>query len=195
MSEEGAAKPRRLIWLDLETTGLDPRHNATLEIAAFVADFERPFELRHLYSAVLWNHDPTTQVMSIVDPFVQEMHTKNGLWKECVQSKLFNCDVDEVICLLLSDEFEYILAGSSIHFDHEFIKVDFPKFAAKLSHRHYDVSALKLFAQSLGMPPFPKDEAAHRAAADVMESVEHAKVVHKWLYEEPARDQLFTFLD
>jgi len=67
-----------------------------------------------------------------------------------------------------------------VHFDHGFLRVHMPKLAARFSHRHYDVSAVKLFCQSLGMPKPPKAE-AHRAAADVRESIEHAKACADWL--------------
>ncbi len=75
-----------------------------------------------------------------------------------------------------------MLAGSSIHFDHAFLAVHMPRFAARLSHRHYDVSAIKLFCQSLGADKFPKAE-AHRAKDDIAESIAHAKACAEWLYD------------
>ena len=55
-----------------------------------------------------------------------------------------------------------------------------PRLAARFSHRHYDVSAVKLFCRSLGMPKPPKAE-AHRATADVLESIAHARLCAEWL--------------
>ena len=176
----------KLIWLDIETTGLDPRQDVILEIAAFEADISKPFEVLPLYERVL-SFPPATAAMAKVDPFVKEMHTKNGLWDACAASRLGSATVDkelETILIMLQSETDPdnkpVLAGSSIHFDHSFLSVHLPYTAARLSHRHYDVSAVKMFAQSLGMPKFPKGDAAHRAKDDVLVAIAHAKACAMW---------------
>jgi oligoribonuclease (3'-5' exoribonuclease) len=73
-----------------------------------------------------------------------------------------------------------VLAGSTVSFDLEFVRNTMPRLAARLSHRVYDVSAVKLFCRSLGMPALPKQE-QHRAAADVLESIAHARACAEWL--------------
>ena len=174
-----------LLWLDLETTGLEPQTETILEVATFTAPLEKPFELTPLYEAVI---ACPPSVKAGVNTIVRGMHTENGLWEACEKSNLRLRDVDSLddrslfmkLRALYHGE-KFILAGSSIHFDHAFIEAHWPSVASLLSHRHYDVSAVKLFAQSLGMPKLPKAE-AHRAAADVMESVAHAKAVARWLF-------------
>lgn len=163
----------KLIWLDLETTGLNPETDVILEVAAFEAELTKPFDAHKIYDTVL--EFPAAKANSLT-PFILGMHT--DLLKACAVSRVTvkNAELDLMRRL---PEREYTLAGSSVHFDHGFIRKHMPTLNKRLSHRHYDVSAVKLFAQSLGMPKFPKAE-AHRAAADVMESIAHAKTCAEW---------------
>ena len=174
----------QLVWIDLETSGLRPDQDVVLEIAVSLADLSSPFDARPAYHAVLYARPAKT-----LDPKVLEMHTKNGLFAECAGPGArsdFDRIEEELLALVpdVDDPNEKpVLAGSSVHFDHEFLKDEFPKFAARLSHRHYDVSAVKLFCRSLGMPKLPRAE-AHRAKDDVLESIAHARLCAGWLAEE-----------
>ena len=170
----------KLLWLDLETTGLDPRACEVLEVAVMQADLATPFVVTSLHHSVIkhggWG----------LSSFILDMHTKNGLLAECAWSDgaLNIEEADAALAALVpqaaSREDLPVLAGSSIHFDHDFIRVHLPEFAKRLSHRHYDVSAVKLFCESIGMPPLPKAE-AHRAQADVLESIDHARQCAAWV--------------
>jgi oligoribonuclease len=175
----------KLLWLDLETTGLNPREDDVLEVAYAFADLKTPFEIT-----------PTVPGSSLIkyrwlpaywDPFVRDMHTKNGLIAELELDGLNTRGAAEVERKLLGlvpeepdREERTVLAGSTVSFDLEFLRCTMPTLASRLSHRVYDVSAVKLFCRSLGMPKLPKQE-AHRATADVLESIEHAKACAEWL--------------
>lgn len=179
----------KLLWLDLETTGLDPCECKVLEIVVMQAELERPFTATPLYSAVIW-HDGTG-----LSDFILDMHTKNRLLAECAASFISTRDADAALSTLVPQEERAnmpVLAGSSIHFDHDFIQVHLPRFAKCLSHRHYDVSAVKLFCQSIGMPPLPKVE-AHRAQADVLESIDHARRCAEWVIDLLGRNRASGF--
>lgn len=173
----------KLVWLDLETTGLDPTKDRILEVAVSMASFDDPFTVKETYQCVVAlskeNH-------ASLDPYILDMHTKNGLLAECEKATASIAGVElELLDLIPSaadKEDAPVLAGSSIHFDRAFIKQWMPQLYKRLSHRLYDVSALKLFCQSMGMPKSPKAE-AHRAADDIVESMEHAKACKDWLKE------------
>ena len=180
----------KLIWLDLETTGLNPETDAILEVAAFEATLERPFDVRPLYECVLGfpaSYPP-------LHPIVQKMHTKNGLFAACAESvvSVKSAEVD-LLHRIPRDEDLAVLAGSCIHFDHSFIRAKMPELNARLSHRHYDVSAVSLFARSLGMPKLPKTE-AHRAAADILASIGQARAVAQWFHRMTGTQALSGFV-
>lgn len=181
----------KLLWLDLETTGLDPLTDEILEVAAFEADLLAPTEAKEIYHAVLGIQRPVADL----SPFILNMHTKNGLLKECLESTKWVVEADHELAALvpsvLDKEERTVLAGSSIHFDMGFLKVHMPELASHLSHRLYDISAMKLVARSLGRPHVLPDP-AHRAKADVLASIEDTRRLFAWLKTEcgknPFRD-------
>jgi oligoribonuclease (3'-5' exoribonuclease) len=179
----------RLYWLDLETTSLDPSTGSILEVAVAVSLLERPFDVTDAMSVVL-RYPSVVDGAPDLDPVVLDMHTKNGLFVECRYSLLGVADVEEELLKLVPEvadrEDMPTLAGSSVHFDHAFLRAKMPRLAARFSHRHYDVSAVKLFCRSLGMPKIPKAE-AHRAKDDVLESITHARYCTEWLMREGLR--------
>jgi oligoribonuclease len=174
----------KLVWLDLETEGLTASSCAILEIAVSIADLAAPFDAVPAYHAVLQMDPITIRALQASNPYVHEMHTKSGLFAACAASRVYLPEVKRAlmgIIPVVEDRDEMpTLAGSSVHFDHGFLRHWMPQLSERLSHRHYDVSAVKLFCQSLGMPKPPKAE-AHRAKDDVLESIRHAEECASWL--------------
>lgn len=186
-----------LCALDLETGGLNEQGDQVLEVHArfgvvTVTDGWVPSEFS--LSRVL----PLIDDVRAWHPAVVEMHTKNGLLVESVAARkdenqandfasaFYRCDAD-LHKLALSfrqsmggdDKTKITLLGNSVHFDLRFVKRVFPDFARLLSHRAFDVTAIRLFCQSLGMPK-PEGEPAHRAEADVGESLRLLADFRKW---------------
>jgi oligoribonuclease len=172
----------KLYWLDLETTGLNPAVHQILEVGVSIADFDTPFEATPIYHAVLTFAFRDLQKL---DPFIIDMHGNNGLLAECFQPAAKDVlkaeyELLDLIPPGITKEEMPILAGASIHFDREFLNLYMPMLASRFSHRHYDVSAIKLFCQSLGMPKLPKGE-SHRVKEDILETIQHAKTCRDWL--------------
>jgi oligoribonuclease len=186
----------KLYWVDVETTGLDPNKDALLEIAVVEATLDRPFDYRFPWafrdSRVFRFHG------AIDDPVVLDMHTRSGLLAECERSTHTVADAEEELLALVpvvADREEMpVLAGSSVHFDRGFLRVHMPRLWARFSYRVYDVTAIKFFCRSLGMPPLPKT-GAHRASADLLESIRHARECVEWLRHHMVREHLQPLLE
>lgn len=165
----------KYLWIDLETTGLDPLRDVILECAAVITgpDLE-PIERLH---AVLHVASPQ------MSDFVREMHTKNGLLDEVRAARLNVLDLDE--CLIgIIDGYGWadgkpIIAGSTISFDRSFLRPHCPDTHILLHYRQLDVSSCMMLCNDLGAK-FPKAE-AHRAMPDILESIENAKRVRAML--------------
>ena len=180
----------RIYWIDLETTGLDPQKDQILEMAIAESTLEDPLNTKVIFDRVF-----ALPSFAELSPFIVDMHTKNGLLADCAKAEQFAIDVEAELLELIpaaegiNEETGrpdlHALAGNSVHFDLGFLRAHLPKFAKRFSHRLYDVSAVGLFCRSLGMPKFKKAE-AHRAAADVAESIEMARSCAQWLRKVPA---------
>lgn len=177
----------KLFWLDFESTGLDPHKDKPLEIAVSVADFYDPFNATPVYQAVM---PLAPWLPSDLRPVVQEMHTKSGLLIDCAswQAKQVDQVEDELLRIVpvCPRDVMPVLGGSSIRFDWHFMQVHMPRLAARFEFREndvrtYDVSELKRFCQSWGMPKLEKKIEAHRAASDILESIDHGKQCLEWL--------------
>jgi len=171
---------KRLLWIDLETSGLDPEGDQILEVAATAAPYDDPFTVGPMYHTVL-----RLKNSSQFSTEVKRMHNKNGLFAEARESRVNINAVERHLMTMVPDANEKeddlsILAGSSVHFDHGFIRCHMPVLAMRLSHRYYDVSAIKMFCETLGMKPLAKKK-AHRAEKDIIESIEHAKHCQEWI--------------
>lgn len=193
--------PQKLLWLDIETTGLDSTKDVILEVAAYVTPFNdmfaRPQSEEEIVHKVIRFAD-----WSAVDPLVTAMHAKSGLVADCVQSYLARDHAQAALIRLLgfdpdatqrmpSDSDALIpLAGSTVHFDLAFIKRQMPRLAMYLSHRVLDASGLRLYCYSLGMPEMPKFESAHRAKQDIFASSALAETCHAWLQESRCGEKL-----
>jgi hypothetical protein len=75
-----------IVFLDTETTGLDPTKSALLELAFVVTDEA----LTPLAQAeYIWPNDtPIQDLHAAADPKVQKMHTDNGLWFAAYQEQI-----------------------------------------------------------------------------------------------------------
>lgn len=166
-----SVKPTKLLWVDLEMTGLDPERDVILEVAVEITDFE--FSTLASYEArVQQDHD-----------IVVERMQKNSWWQEypANRDQFINGlagakpsqQVEQELIALVNEHFgtePAVLAGNSIHNDRNFIKQWWPALDLKLHYRMLDVSSFKVLMQGKYGVDFEKKE-VHRAFDDIQASI------------------------
>jgi oligoribonuclease len=161
-----------LLWVDTETTGLDPDKDALLEVALVVTT--NTLEVCWEDSWVL----PFEQGNIAIDPYVQKMHEKNGLWKACLnQHSGHPADVQHEIireARVWTEPGTVPMCGSTIGFDRAFLKKHMPDLEKHFHYRNLDVSSFGELAMRLYPEAYanrPKADGNHRALSDVQGSI------------------------
>lgn len=178
------AVPTKLLWVDLEMTGLDPEHDVILEIAAEVTDFN--FKTLASYEAIV------RQPREVVVDRMQ----KNIWWAdfpanrdEFIQKVQQGKDphvVEQELVAIIEQHFgnePAVLAGNSIHNDRNFIKRWWPALDLKLHYRMLDVSSLKIVMQGKYGVMYEKKE-VHRAFDDIQASIAELQHYLEWLQHD-----------
>jgi oligoribonuclease len=164
----------RLVWLDLEMTGLDIRRHVIVEIAALVTDSA----LEPLDAGIdVIVHQPP-EALAEMDDYVRTMHTKSALIPAIEASTTPLTEAGEQVL-------EYIRAhvpepgtapmcGNSIGVDRRFLDAQLPELDQYLHYRSIDVSSFKELCRRWYPAAYkkrPGKTEKHRALADVEESI------------------------
>ena len=166
-------RSKRILWVDLEMTGLDPNKDRILEIGAIVTDWN--FKEIATYEAAVrvsprllgrrmkvgkdfWDANPIVR-----DQLVHQNKTARS-----------GRTVENEILAFIGEYFEagvpVLLAGNSIHQDRRFIVSQWPRLDARLHYRMLDVTAWKVVFEGKYRKKFAKPE-EHRAIGDIRGSI------------------------
>ena len=179
------ARPTKLLWVDLEMTGLDSTKDVILEVAAEITDFDfktldsyearvrqkKELVVERMQKNIWWKDYPENR-----DEFVQKLNEAKASDK-----------VEQEMLALVEKHFgrePAILAGNSIHNDRLFIKQWWPALDLKLHYRMLDVSTLKILFQGKYGVDFEKKE-VHRAFDDIQASIAELQYYLDWFKKNP----------
>ena len=181
-------QPTKLLWVDLEMTGLDPEVHRILEVGAFITDFSFKKIPDSNFHAIVFQSDATLDAASDVS---KKMGTLNGLNDQVRSQGRPEADVQREFAALIRHHFgdePATLAGNSIHQDRRFIRKWWPEVDALLHYRMLDVSSLKVYMQGKYGLDFEKKE-THRALGDIEESIAEWEYYMEWLKSHGSQDR------
>ncbi|MEZ4871642.1 MAG: oligoribonuclease [Bdellovibrionales bacterium] len=166
----------KLLWIDMEMTGLDVEIEVPIEVAAVVTDMQLN-QLGTPYHAVIRQPDDFIENM---DDWNKTHHSQSGLLDRIPKGKQPDL-VEKELCQFIDDHFDgqkAILCGNSIFQDRKFIDKYMPKVSDRLHYRLLDVTSWKIIMENCFDVSHDKKD-AHRATDDIFESIEELKTYLK----------------
>jgi oligoribonuclease len=191
---------KRIIWLDLETSGLDFEASQVVEFGMQVTDLdlkELGAPIEKILPPTIWQWEAITSNGEIF-----EMFSKNGLHDQIAsgysapsdeQRKESTDDFDDFLVDYLGafgEPGDFILAGSGVsHFDRRFLEREFPEFNSWLFYASLDIGvlrrSLRIFGGERFLPDVPESSnselKAHRALDDALAHLKEAQAFRRLL--------------
>ena len=166
----------RLIWIDLEMTGLKPETDRIIEMALVVTDAD----LVTVAEAPVWVVRQDDATLAGMDAWNQGTHARSGLIDRVKASTLAEVDVEAAALAFLREHVPprtSPMCGNSICQDRRFLARWMPALEDYFHYRNLDVSTLKELARRWA-PDVAKafsKESKHTALADVYEAIDELR--------------------
>jgi len=171
-----AQDANRLIWIDMEMTGLKPDADRIIEVALVITDQQLNVVVEGPVQVVHQSDD----VLDAMDSWNKGTHGRSGLIDKVKGASASEAEVE-------SDLLRFVAAfvppnsspmcGNSVCQDRRFLARYMPILEAHFHYRNLDVSTLKELARRWKpeiMPGLSK-QSKHEALADIYESIEELK--------------------
>lgn len=164
----------RLVWIDLEMTGLDPSRHKIVEIAVLITDSE----LNLIDDGIdLVIHASDTD-LAAMDDYVRKMHTRSGLLEQIAVSTLTIEVASKLVMRYIRERVTKPrtapVCGNSIGMDRRFMAAYLLEIDEYLHYRSIDVSSFKELCRRWYPDEFrgrPGKSESHRALDDIKESI------------------------
>jgi oligoribonuclease len=166
----------RLLWVDMEMSGLNPDTDHVLELAMVVTDTD----LRVVAEAPVIAIHQDDAVLDRMDDWNRTTHARSGLTVRVRESRLHEAVAERQ---MLDWAARYVpagrspMCGNSICQDRRFMARWMPRLEAFFHYRNLDVSTLKELARRWNPQVYRSFEkkSRHEALADIYESIAELK--------------------
>ncbi|HUH36681.1 MAG TPA: oligoribonuclease [Spongiibacteraceae bacterium] len=162
----------RLIWIDLEMTGLDPQRDHIIEIATIVTDSD----LNTLAEGPVLAVHHSEAVMAGMDEWNTRQHGQSGLTARVRDSRITVREAEQQTLAFLRQHIDSgvsPMCGNSICQDRRFLAREMPELERYFHYRNLDVSTLKELARRWRPDVLAgvKKSDAHLALDDIRDSI------------------------
>jgi oligoribonuclease len=170
----------RLIWIDLEMTGLKPDADRIIEVALVITDHA----LETVAQAPVFVVHQDDAALDAMDSWNKSTHGRSGLIDKVKASAMTEGDVERAALDFLREHIPAKaspMCGNTICQDRRFLARFMPALEDWFHYRNLDVSTLKELVRRWkpeAMKGFAK-EGKHEALADIVESIEELKYYRK----------------
>lgn len=169
-------KDQRLVWLDMEMTGLDPTKERIIEVAVVVTEADLTVVAE---GQVLVIHQ-SDALLDAMDNWNKGTHGRSGLIDKVKAATLTEPEAEDILLEFLKQHVpagKSPLCGNTISQDRRFMHLYMPRFEQFFHYRNLDVSTLKELALRW-KPEVAKSfikQSKHEALADIYESIDELK--------------------
>jgi oligoribonuclease len=166
----------RLVWIDLEMTGLDPERDRIIEIATLVTDSALEVVAEGPVIAI---SQPEAQ-LALMDDWNRSTHGGSGLLQRVRDSRVGEAEAERATLEFLSLHAAAgasPMCGNSICQDRRFLARYMPALERFFHYRNLDVSTLKELARRWAPSVLAgvKKKSSHLALDDIRESVDELR--------------------
>jgi len=168
-------KSQRMVWIDLEMTGLDIEKESIIEIATVITDGD----LNILATGPNLAINVSQELLDGMDDWNTRHHHGSGLVQRIHDEGKNLSDAEQATVEFLLEWIEpgtAPLCGNSVWNDRKFLAKEMPRVLEMLHYRMIDVSTIKELARRWYPDvPFYIKKGAHLALDDILESIEELK--------------------
>jgi oligoribonuclease len=166
------AKGNRLVWIDLEMTGLDPEQERIIEMATLITDSE----LNLIAEGPVLAVHQSDNLMGAMDEWCTRTHGESGLTQRVKDSRISEAEAEQQTLTFLREHLEpgdSPLCGNSIGQDRRFLVKYMPQLEEFFHYRNLDVSTIKELARRWRPDVLDgvKKQGNHLALDDIRDSI------------------------
>ncbi|KPP64068.1 oligoribonuclease, mitochondrial-like [Scleropages formosus] len=182
---------QRMVWVDLEMTGLNIEKDQIIEMACIITDPDLNIVAEGPNLIV----NQSDELLDGMSEWCKEHHGKSGLTQAVRDSRIS----------LQQAEYEFLsfvrqhtppghcpLAGNSVHADKKFLDKYMPQLMRHLHYRIIDVSTVKELCRRWFPEEYklaPQKKASHRALDDIRESIKELQFYKTNVFKAQAEEK------